>query len=388
MDNDSLARVPGCQYAKKCGGCQMQNMSYGEQLGYKQAQVRRLIGPFCPVEPIIGMADPYHYRNKVQAAFGVDRRGRILSGVYQSSSHRIVPVSDCQIEDRTADWIIRSIRQMMPAFKMTAYNEYTGQGFLRHVLVKRGFATGEVMVVLVASTPMFKAQKPFVAALREKHPEITTILLNVNDKFTSLVLGQQEKVLYGKGTIEDVLCGCRFRISARSFYQINPRQTEILYAKAVEYAGLSGTEKVLDAYCGIGTIGLVASRCAGKVTGVELNRDAVQDAIANAKLNGIQNCWFVCGDATEFMSRMAAGGESADVVFLDPPRAGSTETFIRSLAQMAPRRAVYISCNPETLARDLKVFVRCGYRPLRAQPVDMFPHTHHIECVVLLERKG
>ena len=381
------AQLPGCEYAKKCGGCQLQNLSYQEQLAYKQSTVRKLIGGFCRVEPIIGMAEPYHYRNKVQAAFGTDYRGNIISGVYQSSTHRIVSVSDCQIEDRTADKIITSIRKMMPKFKITAYNERTAQGFLRHVLVKRGFSTGEVMVVLVASTPIFKPQKAFVAALLEKHPEITTIILNINNKFTSLVLGQQEKVLYGKGYIEDVLCGCRFRISAKSFYQINPLQTEILYSKAVEYAGLTGKEKVLDAYCGIGTIGMVASRFADKVTGVELNRDAVKDAIANAKLNEIKNCWFTCGDASEFMAHMAAEGETADVVFLDPPRAGSTEVFIQSLAHMAPERVVYISCNPETLARDLKTFAHHGYKAVKAQPVDMFPHTHHIECVVQLVKK-
>ena len=377
---------PACPQAKKCGGCQLQNMSYARQLEWKQAKVLREIGRFCRVEKIIGMADPYNYRNKVQAAFGRDGRGRIISGVYQSSSHRIVSVDKCMIEDRTADKIIVTIRKMLPDFKLTAYDERTCQGFLRHVLVKRGFATNEVMVVLVASTPIFKNQKPFIKKLLELHPEISTIVLNVNDKFTSLVLGKQEKVLYGKGYIEDICCGCRFRISAKSFYQINPVQTEVLYNTAVDFAHLTGKETVLDAYCGIGTIGMVASRKAGKVAGVELNADAVKDAIYNAKLNEIKNCWFTCADAGQFMERMASEGESADVVFMDPPRAGSDERFLNSLMRMGPERVVYISCNPETLARDLAILTRGGYKALRAQPVDMFPHTNHIECVVELKK--
>lgn len=380
------ARRAPCPNRKKCGGCQLTNMSYEEQLAFKQSRVQRLVGRFCPVRPIVGMDEPYCYRNKVQAAFGLDRGRRIVSGVYQSSTHRIVPVDDCQLEDDTADRIIVTIREMLPCYKLTAFDERTGRGFLRHVLVKRAFATGQVMVVLVSGTKIFPPQRAFTAELVRRYPEITTVIHNVNDKFTSLVLGKQEKVLYGKGYIEDVLCGCRFRISAHSFYQINPVQTEILYKTAVEYAGLTGTERVLDAYCGIGTIGMVASREAGEVAGVELNRDAVRDAIANARLNGIRNCWFTCADAGEFMESLAAEGKKADVVFLDPPRAGSTERFIASLAKMAPRRAVYISCNPVTLARDLAWFRQYGYRAGIAQPVDMFPHTEHIETVVQLTR--
>lgn len=380
------ARRAPCPNRKKCGGCQLTNMSYEEQLAFKQSRVQRLVGRFCPVRPIVGMDEPYCYRNKVQAAFGLDRGRRIVSGVYQSSTHRIVPVDDCQLEDDTADRIIVTIREMLPRYKLTAFDERTGRGFLRHVLVKRAFATGQVMVVLVSGTKIFPPQRAFTAELVRRYPEIATVIHNVNDKFTSLVLGKQEKVLYGKGYIEDVLCGCRFRISAHSFYQINPVQTEILYKTAVEYAGLTGTERVLDAYCGIGTIGMVASRAAGEVAGVELNRDAVRDAIANARLNGIRNCWFTCADAGEFMESLAAEGKKADVVFLDPPRAGSTERFIASLAKMAPRRVVYISCNSVTLARDLAWFRQYGYRAEIAQPVDMFPHTEHIETVVQLTR--
>ncbi len=375
-----------CPLAKKCGGCQMQNLSYADQLAWKENRVRRLIGRFCPVHPIHGMEKPYHYRNKVQAAFGLDARRHIISGVYQSSSHRIVPVDSCLIEDPLADEIIVSIRRLLPSFKIKAYDERTGTGFLRHVLVKRGFATGEVMVVLVASTPIFPAQKHFVEKLRQLHPEITTVLLNVNDRFTSLVLGQREKVLYGPGYIEDRLCGLTFRISPKSFYQINPVQTEVLYSTALRLAGLTGQETVLDAYCGIGTIGLLASSRAKQVLGVELNKDAVRDAIANARRNQIKNCWFTAADAGEFMVGMASRNEHVDVVFMDPPRAGSDERFLKSVLKLRPDRVVYISCNPETLARDLETLCRGGYRAEGAYPVDMFPHTNHIETAVLMSR--
>lgn len=377
-----------CPVYRKCGGCQLQNLEYPRQLVWKQDRCQKLLGRFGKVSPILGMECPYHYRNKVQAAFAYDkRRGRIISGVYQSSTHRIVPVDSCQTEDETADRIIVSVRGLLKDFKLQAYDENTGRGFLRHVLVKRGFATGQMMVVLVTGTPVFTAKKHFVAKLRELHPEITTILQNVNDKRTSLVLGEREKVLYGPGYIVDELCGCRFRISAKSFYQINPRQTEVLYGKAMEFARLTGRERVLDAYCGIGTIGLVAAKSGAKeVLGVEVNRDAVKDAIQNAKENGVKNIWFTCADAGDYMEEMALAGERCDLVFLDPPRAGASREFLTALCSLGPKRAVYISCNPETLARDLGILQANHYRVEQIQPVDMFPHTQHIECVVGLSR--
>ena len=377
-----------CPVYRKCGGCQLQNLSYPRQLLWKQDRCQKLLGKFGKVSPILGMDSPYHYRNKVQAAFSFDKRhGRIISGVYQSSTHRIVPIDSCQTEDETADRIIVSVRKLLKDFKLTAFDETTGRGFLRHVLVKRGFSTGEVMVVLVTGTPVFTAKKHFVKALLDLHPEITTILQNVNNRYTSMVLGDQEKVLYGPGTITDVLCGCKFRISAKSFYQINPLQTEVLYNKAMEFAGLSGKEKVLDAYCGIGTIGLVAAkRGAGQVLGVELNPDAVKDAIQNAKENGVKNAYFTCGDAGEFLEEAALQGEGWDVVFMDPPRAGASREFLTALCACAPRRVVYISCDPETLSRDLGILKANHYQIEAIQPVDMFPHTQHIECVVRLTR--
>ena len=376
-----------CPLYKKCGGCQLQNLSYAEQLGFKQRKTERLLGEFGRVEPIIGMDEPYHYRNKVQAAFATARNGKIISGVYQSGTHSIVCVDSCLTEDRKADEIIVSVRNMLRSFKIQPYDERSGSGTLRHVLVKRGFKTNQIMVVLVTAGPIFPAKNNFVKALRKEHPDITTIVHNINPYQTSLVLGERENVLYGTGKIEDELCGLTFRISPRSFYQINPVQTEVLYNTAMEYADMSGREKVIDAYCGIGTIGLVASKRAGEVIGVELNRDAVHDAISNAKRNGIKNVRFFCDDAGEFMLGMARDGEKADIVFMDPPRAGSDECFLSSLVTLAPKKIVYISCNPETQQRDLRFLTKRGYKVEKIQPVDMFPHTNHVETVVLLSHK-
>ena len=376
-----------CPLAKKCGGCQLQNMTYDRQLKWKQAKCEILLKKFGKVSKIIGMENPYHYRNKVQAAFGRTKSGKIISGVYQSGSHRIVSVDSCMTEDAIADKIIVDIRNMIPKFKIWTYDEDKGTGFLRHVLVKRGFTSGEVMVVIVGASGYFPMKKKFAAALLEMHPEITTVVLNINPKNTNLVLGDKEEVLYGDGYIEDTLCGCVFRISPKSFYQINPVQTEKLYNTAMEFAKLDKKTRVIDAYCGIGTIGLVAAKTAGEVIGVELNPDAVRDAVSNCKRNGMKNAKFFCADAGDFMETLADEGESADVVFMDPPRAGSSKKFIDSLAKMAPERIVYISCNPETLARDLQFIIKKGYAVNAIRPVDMFPHTNHIECVVSLIRK-
>ena len=381
------ATLPRCTLSKKCGGCQLQNMSYEQQLRYKQEKVISLLGRYHRVSPIVGMDFPYHYRNKVQAAFALTRRHEILSGVYQSSTHRIVKVDSCQIEDPVADKIVVSIRRMLPEFQMLPYQEDSRKGFLRHVLIRRGFTSGQVMVVLVAAHPIFPMKKRFVQALLERHPEITTVVLNINPHQTSMVLGEREEVLHGVGYIEDTLCGCVFRISPRSFYQINPTQTEKLYGKAIELAALTGKEAVLDAYCGIGTIGLIAAKSAGQVVGVEVNGDAVRDARVNAKRNNITNAHFIEADAGNYMVALAEEGQHVDVVFMDPPRAGSDMPFLNSLITLAPKKVVYISCNPETQARDLRVLTKNGYRVTYIQPFDMFPHTQHIECVVCLDKK-
>lgn len=388
MSNKDNKMNASCPVYKKCGGCQLQNLSYPEQLKFKQNKVERLLKNFCKVEPIIGMENPYHYRNKVQAAFYTDRRGKIISGVYQSGTHHVVGIDLCQTEDVIADKIIVAVRKLLPSFKMTTYNEDTGKGFLRHILVKRGFATNQIMLVLVTGTPVFPSKNNFVKAILKQFPEITTIIQNVNNYNTNLVLGNNQKVLYGKGYIEDILCNCRFRISPKSFYQINPVQTEVLYNKAMEYADLNGNETVLDTYCGIGTIGIVAAkRGAGRVVGVELNGDAVRDAVVNAKANNLNNIRFYKGDAGEFMYEASDEDEKPDVVFMDPPRAGSDTKFLDSLIKMSPKTVVYVSCNPETLARDLNYLSKnSDYKVRKIQPVDMFPHTAHIECVVLITR--
>ena len=376
-----------CNISKKCGGCQFQGIPYKEQLKKKQKKEQSLLGAYGKVCSIIGMENPYYYRNKVHAVFDRDRKGNIISGIYEEGTHRVVPVENCLIEDEKSQAIIRTIRGMLKSFKIRTYDEDTGYGLLRHVLIRRGFSTGEIMVVLVTGSPIFPSKNNFVKALRKAHPEITTVVLNVNDRQTSMVLGDREKPIFGPGFIKDRLCGCMFRISPKSFYQVNPVQTEILYQTAIDYASLTGKEAVIDAYCGIGTIGLIAAKKAGKVIGVELNKDAVKDARINAKENKITNAAFYQGDAGRFMVEMAAKGEKADVVFMDPPRAGSDERFLSSIVKLSPKKVIYISCNPETLARDLKYLTKHYYKVEKIQPVDMFPFCDHCETVCSLSRK-
>lgn len=380
--------IPGqfCPVEHRCGGCQYLHLQYGEQLAKKQKAVEELMKPYCQVYPITGMTDPFHYRNKVHAVFSHKRDGSIISGTYEEGTHDVVPVDECLLENQKADAIIRTVRALLKSFKIKTYNEDTGFGLFRHVLIRTGHQTGEIMVVLVLGSPILPSKNNFVKALRKAHPEITTIILNVNDKKTSMVLGDRETVLYGKGYIEDILCVCRFRISAKSFYQINSVQTEALYGRAMELAGLTGKERVIDAYCGIGTIGMVAAKRAGEVIGVELNPDAVRDAVRNAKANEMKNIRFYQNDAGQFMVGMAEAGEKADVVFMDPPRAGSDEAFLSSVVQLAPKRIVYISCNPQTQARDLEYLVKNGYRAMGAWPFDLFPFTGHVETVCLLSK--
>ena len=375
-----------CPVADKCGGCSWINQPYAEQLKKKEKQLGELLAPFCKIEGVIPMEHPEHYRNKVHAVFGENRYHDAISGIYEQKSHRIVPVDSCLIENAKADEIIVSIRGLLKSFHIRPYNEDTGYGLLRHVLIRTGHVTGQIMVVLVLASPILPSKNNFVKALLKLHPEITTVVINVNNRNTSMVLGDKEHVIYGKGYIEDELCGKRFRISPKSFYQVNPVQTEILYGKALEYAGLTGKETVVDAYCGTGTIGMIASDKAGKVIGVELNADAVRDARNNAKANQIRNIQFYQNDAGKFLVEMAGQGAKVDVVLMDPPRSGSTEEFMSSVVQIGPDRIVYVSCNPETLVRDLKYFKKKGYRVAKGVGVDMFPFTEHCETVCLLSK--
>ncbi len=375
-----------CPVAGKCGGCQWINKEYAEQLKAKETRFRKLMEPYCKPEPIIGMEQPTHYRNKVHAAFGEDRRHNVISGIYEANSHRIVPVDSCLIENKKADEIIVSIRGLLRSFKIRPYNEDTGYGLLRHVLVRVGHVSGEIMVVLVLGSPIMPSKNNFVKALRKLYPEITTVVVNVNDRGTSMVLGDKEQVLYGKGYIEDELCGRKFRISPKSFYQVNPVQTEKLYNKAMCYAGLTGKEVLVDAYCGTGTIGIIAADKAGKVIGVELNGDAVRDARNNARMNRISNIEFYQNDAGKFLVEMAEQKAEVDVVMMDPPRSGSTEAFLDAVATIKPKRVVYVSCNPDTLVRDLKYLTKKGYQVKKCVAVDMFPFTENCEAVCLLTR--
>lgn len=375
-----------CPVAKKCGGCQLQNMDYLRQLRFKQAKVEKLLGRNHKVRSILGMDVPYHYRNKVQAAFA-PFRGSITTGIYQSATRRVVPVRSCMTEDKICGKIVQTAGRIARDLGLSAVDPRTGRGLLCHILVRRGFATGQILVAIVTSAPAFPRKNDFVSRLVDAHPNITTVVHNISDG-VPMVLGNRENVLYGPGYIEDKLCGLSFRVSARSFYQINPQQTEKLYDEAIAMAQLTGNEAVIDAYCGIGTIGLVAAaRGAAHVVGVELNRDAVRDAIQNAKANKLQNARFFQGDAGRFMAELAEEGQSVDVVFMDPPRQGSDRAFLISLIRLIPKRVVYISCNPETQARDVEFLVKNGYAVSSILPVDMFPHTNHVECVCLLEKK-
>ena len=389
-----------CPYDKKCGGCNLLKHDYAEQIKIKKDALAKLLAPYGKLTEVIGMENPLHYRNKVHAVFTTDRKGNIISGVYEEGTHKVVAVDNCLIENEKADAIIATIRKLLPSFKLKVYDEDRRTGLFRHVLIRTAHSTGQIMVVLVLSSTMFPSKNNFVKALLKEHPEITTIVMNINDKRTSMVLGDREQTIYGKGYIEDVLCGNTFRISPKSFYQVNSVQTEILYNKAIEFAKLRGDETVIDAYCGIGTIGITAAAHMAKVAennknnikrgnviGVELNADAVKDAVANAKRNNMDNIRFHCDDAGKLMTRMAANGQKADVVFMDPPRSGSDEAFLNCVAKLSPEKIVYISCGPDTLARDLGVLKKKGYKIEKMVGVDLFPMTGHVETVVLLSHK-
>ena len=376
-----------CPYVKKCGACQIGEKSYEDELAEKKQRVVDNIGKYCSViNDVAGMYYPYHYRNKVHAVFG-RRKDEIIAGTYAEGTHTIVPIKDCRIEDAQASAIIQTVTELIRSFKLWVYNEDTGRGLMRHVLVRKGASTRQIMVVLVTASSEFPHKNQFVNKLKECHPEITTIVQNINEKTTTMVLGDRNKTLYGPGYIEDVLLGLRFRISPGSFYQVNSAQTQVLYKKAIQAAGLTGTETVIDAYCGIGTIGMCMHAKAGRVVGIELNEQAVRDAKFNAKQNNLEHIHFIAADATEYMTQMSQRGERADVIVMDPPRSGSTETFVKAAASLRPRSVVYVSCNPETLGRDLGWFAKEGYVAGEAWPVDMFGFTANVEVVCSLHKK-
>ena len=372
-------------YEKKCGGCPLLALPYREQLAQKQARLQELLGGFAPVKAVQGMAEPLHYRNKAIASFAT-QRGKLVCGLYAEGTHRVLPGADCLLQEEILNKTLAAVLDAARACRWTAYDEDRGTGLLRHTVL-RSSGDGKVLVTLVTPGPDLPGSKNFCTALHKKAPWVVSIVQNINPTRSSAVLGSREKTLYGPGFVLDMLCGTQFAISSRSFYQVNRTQTEVLYKEALELAKLTGRETVIDAYCGIGTIGLCAAPLVKQVIGVERNPAAVKDAAANARRNKIANARFVCADATEWMAAAAGEGLHPDVVFLDPPRAGSTPECIAAVNKMKPRRVVYVSCDPETLARDVAAFTRLGWRAAKFCPVDLFPQTKHVETVVLLSRK-
>ena len=371
-----------CPAKDRCGACSLLDTPYEEQLQIKQKEIKALYSGKKQL-PIIGMENPLHYRHKVYATFGADRKGRLRAGMYEEESHRLVPVQDCLIQHSTANAIVRETVRIAQEMHLEAWNERTGTGTLRHLYLRISHANGDVLMVVVIGSRDLPGSKRFVREITEAFPQIRTIVLNRYSRHTSMILGDKETIIYGKGTIIDEIDGVRFRISARSFYQVNPVQTERLYRAAIDAAELKNTDNVLDACCGIGTMSLLAARKAGQVIGVEIVPEAIQDAKYNARLNGIDNTSFYTMDIEAFMDQLA---ERPDVVFLDPPRSGMSEKTLAALGRLAPERIVYISCFPPTQKRDALILEKYGYRIRTVQPVDMFPYTKHVETVCLLSK--
>lgn len=385
---------PRCKICHACGGCAFQQLSYPAQLEFKSKKVKeqfRKVGKMnVDVLPCLGMDDPYFYRNKIQMPFGKDARGHVYCGFYKAGTHIIVPVDKCYIEDERAVKILKAACKLMESMRIAPYEEDRRYGVLRHLLIRTSKHTGEVMVVLVTAVDSFPSRGNFVKALVKECPDISTVVQNINSRATNVILGEKEHILFGRGFIEDTLCGLRFQISSKSFFQTNPVMTEILYGKAMEAAKLQKTDIVFDAYSGIGTIGLIAAKDAGKVISVELVKAAVKDGIKNAERNHISNFEMYCDDASSFMVRMAEQKKKVDVLFMDPPRKGSDKRFLDSLLKLKPSRVIYVSCDCSTLARDV-AYIQKSYKVESVQPVDMFPQTPHVETVaslVLKEKAG
>lgn len=381
---------PFCPLAKDCGGCAFQHMKYEKQLEFKTEHVQDCINKFSKldikVKNCIGMDNPFNYRNKSQVPFSMLGK-QVCYGFYKLNTHKIVQMDSCAIQTEDADIILKTIKELMKKYRLPAYEEDKRKGVLRHVLIKKAFQTNQIMVVLITNVNSFPNRKDLVKDLVKHHPNIKTVIQNINTRDTNVILGEQENILYGEGYIEDILLGVKFKISSKSFYQVNPIQTATLYSKAIEMAELSRKDRVLDAYCGIGTIGLIASKKVNEVIGVEIVKDAIKDAKNNANINKITNANFVLEDASKFMVDLAKTSEKMDVVFVDPPRKGCDEKFLSSIMKLSPKKIVYISCNPSTLARDLFT-LKQKYDIKEIQPVDMFPHTYHVETIALLHLKN
>ena len=375
---------PRCKICTSCGGCQYQQLAYEAQLKYKTKRVKESLSRIAKVDtkvlPCLGMDNPYNYRNKIQVPYNKDRNGKVKFGFYKENTHIIMAIKECAIEDKRAAPILWDIKLLLEDMNIPVYNEDNGKGILRYVLIRTSHHYKELMVVLVTTQLNFPGQRNFVNELVSRHPEITTVVENVNSRHTNVILGNQEKVLYGPGHIKDDILGLTFEISAASFFQVNPIQVEKLYASALNLIDFSKKEVVLDAYSGVGTIGLIAAKNAKKVISVEINKSAHKNAIENAKRNNVDNIEFVCADAGEYISKSE---QDIDVLIMDPPRSGSDETFLSTVISKRIKKIVYISCNPETLARDI-AYLSDLYKVTYVQPVDMFPMTAHVETVVEL----
>ncbi|WP_258313481.1 23S rRNA (uracil(1939)-C(5))-methyltransferase RlmD [Paenibacillus sp. tmac-D7] len=393
-----------CPIYKQCGGCQLQHMSYEAQLRWKRQLVADNLerigklavagpgdaaGEGILVHPTIGMDDPWRYRNKAQVPIGhggPDMEGGLIAGFYAQGSHRIIDMEACLIQHEQNDDVVRAVKRVAGELGIRAYNEETGRGMLRHVVARYGFNTGEIMVVLITNGESIPHRDELVGLIREAVPGVTSICQNVNTQQTNVIFGDRTLVLWGRDVIYDTIGDVRFAISARSFYQVNPVQTEVLYRKALDFAALTGEEVVIDAYCGIGTISLFLAQRARNVYGVEIVGEAIDDARANAALNGIRNVQFETGAAEVVIPAWRQQGIAPDVIVVDPPRKGCDAALLETILEMRPERVVYVSCNPSTLARDLRVLEDGGYRTVEVQPVDMFPHTVHVECVIGIQR--
>lgn len=375
--------VKKCPYSKLCGGCTLQGISYTKQLENKQKYIEKLLSKYHKVNKIIGMEDPLDYRNKVQVSFGYDDSHRIICGNYVPSTHIIVPVDECAISDTVANKIILTLKNLIIKYHISLFDENKLRGCLRHVQI-RCTSKNEYMVILITGSNSIPKIDLLIKDLIKSHKEIKTVIQNINRKHTSMVLGDKNIVLYGKGYIEDVLCNKKFRLSASSFYQVNKRQTEILYNKAIDLMNFNSKETVIDAYCGIGTIGLIVSDKVKKIIGVELNKRAIKDAVINAKLNKANNVQFICDDAGHFMNKIAKERIIIDAVIMDPPRNGADDKFLNSLLRLKPNKILYISCGPESLRNNIKYLTKNNYKIDVIQPVDMFPYTDHVETIVKL----
>ena len=383
--------IPPCPVARQCGGCQIQAMSYDAQLAFKQKKVKNnleRIGGFTelPMEPIIGMETPFRYRNKAQFPVGRTRDGKLAAGFYAGRTHSIIPCRDCLLGAEVNEKILQIVLGHMEKYQIDPYDEATGKGLVRHVMTRVGFATGQIMVCIVINGKTLPAAEKLVEELCSVSG-MTSITLNINKEKTNVIMGKKLVLLWGQEYIEDTIGNVRFHISPLSFYQVNPRQTEKLYGKALEYANLTGKETVWDLYCGIGTISLFLAQKAKQVYGVEIVPEAIRDAKQNAELNHFSNADFFVGKAEEVLpEKYAKEGIFADVIVVDPPRKGCEESVLETMLQMAPKRIVYVSCDSATLARDLKYLCERGYQLTKVCPVDMFGNTVHVETVVLLSK--